>query len=77
MITQPDLKYVVKCRVCNEGHGIYVYRADWLDYQRGEHVQNAFPYLSPANRELLISGTCGKCFDEMFPPELDIEANLL
>lgn len=31
----------------------------------GEHIQNVMPYLSVDERELLISGICGKCFDEI------------
>lgn len=36
-------------------------------YLSGAHIQDAFPMLSPAERELMISGFCGGCFDEMFP----------
>lgn len=32
--------------------------------QSGAHVQDAFPDMSADNREILISGVCGKCFDE-------------
>lgn len=32
-------------------------------------AQRAFPHLSVDDRELLISGTCGTCFDEMFKEE--------
>lgn len=33
------------------------------------HVQDLFPDLSPAERELFVSGVCGVCWDVMFPPE--------
>ena len=33
-------------------------------------IQDAMPYLSDDERELLISGICRKCFSELFPPEL-------
>ena len=29
------------------------------------HIQDALPYLNAAERELILTGTCGKCFDEM------------
>ena len=32
----------------------------------GEYIQAAMPNLSAADRELLISGTCGSCFDSLF-----------
>ena len=34
-------------------------------WQRGEFVQDVFPELSAAERELLISGTHGPCWDAM------------
>lgn len=37
--------------------------AAWHD---GALIQNAMPDISEDLRELLISGTCGQCFDEMF-----------
>lgn len=33
--------------------------------QNGEAIQNVFPDLSPSTRELLISGTHDRCWDEM------------
>jgi len=32
----------------------------------GMHIQNAFPYLDSGQREILISGICGPCFDKIF-----------
>lgn len=33
------------------------------------NIQRAMPHVPKEERELLISGTCGECWDEMFPPE--------
>ena len=41
---------------------------DWA-LGEGELVQDAFPELSAADREIIISGAHGECFDEEFPPE--------
>ena len=38
-------------------------------WQNGSLIQDAMPYLSADERELLISGTCGTCFDKMFGSE--------
>lgn len=38
--------------------------AEWLD--RKIPTQTAFPNVEPARRELLISGTCGECWNKMF-----------
>lgn len=37
----------------------------------GEYVQNAFPEKSADERETIMSGAHGKCFDEEFPEEDD------
>jgi hypothetical protein len=29
-------------------------------------IQDHFPHLTDDERELIISGTCGSCFDDMF-----------
>ena len=42
---------------------------DYTSWENGELIQNAMPYLSADERELLISGTCGTCFDNMFGSE--------
>lgn len=36
-------------------------------WRRGELIQNALPHLPAGDREVLISGMCGDCMDEMFP----------
>lgn len=56
----------IRCVMCKEVHNLDVIKNDLMKYENGEHVQNCFPYLSPAERELIISQTCGKCFDELF-----------
>ncbi|MCR8576445.1 hypothetical protein [Streptomyces sp. Isolate_219] len=39
---------------------------DFRAWQNGKFVQDAFPYLTDDQRELLVSKTCGPCFDVMF-----------
>lgn len=43
------------------------------DYDRwqknGELIQNAMPYLTADEREMLISRTCGTCWESMFGDE--------
>jgi len=44
----------------------------FLDWYAGKGLaQDMMPGLTIAFRELLISGTCGTCFDKMFKPEED------
>ena len=40
-------------------------------WMKGALIQNALPELSDDERELFISGTCGACFDLMFPGDDD------
>lgn len=42
---------------------------DLRRWKSGVLVQKAFPYLKPAERELLISGFCDSCFESMFGDE--------
>lgn len=57
----------VTCRICKNTYLIKVERADYEKFEAGEgHVQDIFPYLSAADRELLISQTCGTCWDKLF-----------
>ena len=61
--------YQVGCRKCMEQFEIRGEDRDFIRWEEeGELIQNALPYLSADERELLISGICGGCFDKMFGP---------
>ena len=55
----------VQCKNCGKTFKIRVYPEDIEKYQNGELIQNAFPYLSAEDRELIISGICPTCWDKM------------
>lgn len=55
-----------QCIFCQKETSVEFRLADYLDWQSGELIQNAMPYLSAAERELLISKICGDCFDDIF-----------
>lgn len=60
----------VTCNVCNKTYELPVYEEDYNKYMAHEcMVQDAFPYLTPGQRELLISGICDSCFDNLFAEE--------
>lgn len=60
----------VTCIVCNKTYELPVYEEDYNKYMAHEcMVQDAFPYLTPDQRELLISGICDSCFDNLFDEE--------
>lgn len=54
------------CRLCKDDYLIEVKKKDYHNYQNGELIQKAFPYLKPEYRELLISQTCDDCWNKMF-----------
>ena len=62
-----NILVLASCRMCSKQHIFDLPKVNvqsWLD--RNMLIQNAFPKLSREERELLISGTCGKCFTELF-----------
>ena len=59
----------VPCRLCDTVHDLTVHVEKFVSWKAGELIQDALPELSLDERELLISGTCGACFDELFPSE--------
>lgn len=60
----------VPCPSCGKVSEITIPTNEWLDglkaYKNGAVVQNAWPKLSPSQRELLITGICETCWNEMF-----------
>lgn len=61
-------KIHIQCHICGINHEIAVEYEDFKrwDWGDGGLVKDIFPYLSADKRELLISSTCGKCFDSLF-----------
>ena len=59
----------VPCRLCNEVTDLTVNVEGFVTWQGGELIQKALPELDEDQRELLISGTCPTCWNEMFPSD--------
>lgn len=57
---------VAKCKSCDYEVHIPITEDQLLKYKNGETIQRVLPNVSPDDRELFISGLCGKCFDKMF-----------
>jgi len=60
---------VVNCIQCHQPQHIEARTADLDAWIGGELIQVAMPYLTADEREILISGVCGTCFDNMFGGE--------
>lgn len=62
------------CPFCGKTTPVQIRRvADYNAWQNGALAQDAFPYLSADEREMLISGICPKCWERTFDEEEDEE----
>lgn len=60
----------VACRICEKLNSIFCNKQDYEKFKNGTgYIQDILHYLSADQRELLISQTCGECFDKMFSSE--------
>lgn len=69
-----NVTLMVKCTICNTNYKLKVAEEDYIEYTRPNrrHIQDIFPYLTPSERELLISHTCEECWNKMFGDEEDV-----
>lgn len=59
--------FAIDCRCCGGCQIITMPLAGFVAWRLdGELIQQALPELTADEREILISGICGKCFDGMF-----------
>lgn len=57
--------YEIQCKFCHQIYEIEISDDEFRRLDSGEYVQDVFPFMSLDIRELLISGVCGECFDEI------------
>lgn len=57
------------CLVCNKTGELTIEAESFEKWQSGTFIQDAFPELSADQREMLMTGIHGKCWDQMFPNE--------
>ena len=55
----------VCCISCEKMSPVTVPKKGYIAGQEGALIQTALPDLTPEERELLISNTCGTCFDHL------------
>lgn len=60
------INLIVTCPFCGAESVISVFEDDYLAWEQGALVQDAFPYLSADDREMLISGICPTCWEKTF-----------
>lgn len=54
------------CSMCDKSFAITAPAKEFAAWESGMLIQRAMSSLSEDERELLISGICGKCFDWLF-----------
>jgi hypothetical protein len=66
-INNKECRIPTTCPLCGKEHIIFVNLGDYLDWINGDALtQDAFPYLSADEREMLISGICPRCWAASF-----------
>ena len=65
-INHKEVTIVTVCPFCGHANEVAVNEADYWDWQDGALVQDAFPYLTADEREMLISGICPTCWAKTF-----------
>lgn len=54
------------CHVCGTSSVLKIRRNELDRWKRGDYIQDAFPTMTPADREMLISGTHPACWNSLF-----------
>ena len=57
------------CPHCHKLQTIEVNEIQYSDWMAGKNIQKAFPDLTADQREILMSGICPECWDEIFQDE--------
>lgn len=71
MTTILDAIVTTVCPFCGKSHDVLVNENDYYDWKDGKLAQDAFPYLSADEREMLISGICPDCWNQMWDNDND------
>jgi hypothetical protein len=67
MQSQSMTTITAQCCWCDHVESLNVPTEDLQSFRNGTHAQEAFPTMSPADREFfLISGLCPSCWDAEF-----------
>ena len=61
-----NMRLDVSCVACGGLVSIAVNASDLQKWIGGKLLQDAMPYLNDDEREILISGHCGACFDVLY-----------
>lgn len=66
----PKINIVKRCPFCDKNHSVKVNDSDWVKYKFSYVlIQDAFPYLTAEEREIIKTGICPTCWKDMFEKE--------
>jgi|TARA_R110000744_G_C18975181_1_gene518612 hypothetical protein len=73
----PITTMTIACQHCKAEQTFSAPAVNFLAWENGQaHIQNALPMLTPSEREMLTSQTCGDCWIEIFgEPEDDFQTS--
>jgi hypothetical protein len=69
LLPEATLQLDVACRFCGSKHVVRVFESDFKAWLYGKLIQDTMPYLTPDQRELLVSEVCGACWEDVLGPE--------
>jgi hypothetical protein len=62
----------IGCTCCDKEYLLGTSLTGYMSWRAGALVQDAFPEVPKEYREMFISGTCPKCWDDMFNNEDEV-----
>jgi hypothetical protein len=62
----PKVKQEIGCKHCPRKYEVELDPHDLVRWANGELIQNAMPYLTADERELIMTGTCGECWERLW-----------
>lgn len=69
-----NTEIIITCPQCGKQTSIRIWLHDLLKWRNGAYIQDAFRYLTPGEREAMLSGICEPCFDAKFGNEDENES---
>ena len=69
------IRISISCRKCGTLVTMEAHQEDLQAWRDGALIQAAMPYLRPDQREMLMSRTCGECFDRMAKEWAELDTN--
>jgi len=74
MVAANGKVFDIRCKHCGIVYQIIANEDDMFKWVSGSgYIQDVMGYLSAGERELLISATCNNCWENIYPPELDVD----